>query len=163
MILNNKYGLLNTLYNYGLTSLLNTNIKGVLVLQNATPSTTITISGTDGTITAAGLVTCNGLRVLTGTTKTGTIECSSLTSSSYQASLYGLSNLTTPNSCNASFQAGIDTLLNGSIRLCSDTGTSNPTIIQQQSGNLYIDNCCFLDGAYRLQHKLAKNNGRSSP
>jgi hypothetical protein len=123
-ILNNKYGILNTLYNYGLTSLLNTNIKGVLTIQNNTPITTVSIDGS-----------------------TGTIICSTISSTTAQSGTSlegrgGASNLVTPSSAVGSILAGRASYTNGVILINSSLGAinTNGTVIQQFAGNLYLDN-----------------------
>ena len=74
LYINNRYGILNTLYNMGLTSLLSTNMKGTLTLQNSTPTTTITLNGSNGNVNANG-ITCGDINC-GNITASGTISCS---------------------------------------------------------------------------------------
>ena len=60
----------------------------------------------------------------------------------YASGSSGGSNLTTSSSSTASISAGLTSLNDGVIRLYSNTGaiTAAGSIIQQNAGNLYIDN-----------------------
>jgi hypothetical protein len=100
-------------------------MKGILTLQNSTPTTTISLNGSDGNITATGSITT-----------TGNINAY------YTSGSNGGSNITTATSSTISISAGLTSLNDGVIRLYSNTGAINVagSIIQQNAGNLYKDN-----------------------